>query len=201
MSPQIAILHVNTVASDEFDEFRQIVSASGLDVQIVERDPAGPMAGIEWMMPTLIVGFVASSYFGGFFQEMGKDHYLLVKEQFKKLYTKVAGPDVPDIKLVGSAGKVKPLQPYSLYFSLVGQGPNGISVKLLLKKPISELEYEQSVEAFLNLLRDMNTGALNEETSRRFRSVTTMGKTLLVVFDDATREVKPIDPRSGELVR
>lgn len=201
MSPQIAILHVNTIASDEFDEFRQIVSASGLDVQIVERDPPGPMAGIEWMMPTLIVGFVASSYFGGFFQEMGKDHYLLVKEQFKKLYTKVAGPDAPDIKLVGSAGKVKPVQPYSLYFSLVGQGPNGISVKLLLKKPISELEYEQSVEAFLNLLRDMNTGALNEETSRRFQSVTPMGKTLLVVFDEATREVKPIDPRSGELVR
>lgn len=200
MTPQIAIFHINTIPSDEFEEFRQVISVSGLDVQIVDRDPPGPMAGVEWLMPTLVIGFVASSYFGGFFQEMGKDHYLLVKEQFKKLYAKVAGPDAPDVKLLGSAGKVKPVQPYSLYFSLVGQVSNGISVKLLLKKPISQLEYEQSVEAFLNLLRDINTGSLDEEATRRFQSVTPMGKTLLVVFDKATQKVVPINPRSGELV-
>lgn len=201
MSPQIAILHVNTIPSDEFEEFKQVISLSGLDVQIIDHAPPGPMAGVELLMPTLVVGFVASSYFGGFFQEMGKDHYLLVKEQFKKLFAKVAGPDAPDVKLVGSAGKVKPAQSYSLYFSLVGQGPNGISIKLLLKKPISQFEYEQSVEAFLNLLRDMNTDSLDKETIRRFQSITPMGKTFLVVFDETTQKVIPINPRSEELVR
>jgi len=201
MSPQIAILHVNTIPSDEFEEFRRVISVSGLHVQIVDLDLPGPMAGVEWLMPTLVVGFVASSYFGGFFQEMGKDHYVLLKEQFKKLYAKVAGPDAPDVKLIGSVGKVKPVQPYSFYFSLVGQGPNGVSVKLLLKKPISQLEYEQSVEAFLNLLRDINIGSLDEEATRRFQSLTPMGKTVLVVFDEATQKVVPINPRRGELVR
>ena len=201
MAPHIVILHVNTIPGDEFEEFRQVVSASGADVQIVERDPPGPMAGVEWLLPTFVVGFVASSYFRGFLQEMGKDHYLVVKEQFKKLYAKVAGPDAPDVKLVGSPGKVKPVQPYSLYFSLVGEGPNGLSIKLLLKKPISQAEYEQSVETFLDLLRDISAGSLNAKAKRRFQSVTPMGKTLLVVFDETSKEVVPIDPRSGELVR
>lgn len=201
MKPHIGILYINTIPGDEFEEFKRVVSASGANVQIVERDPPGPMAGVEWLLPTVVVGFVASSYFGGFLQEMGKDHYLLVKKQFKKLYRKVAGPDVPDVKLIGSAGKVKPVQPYSLYFSLVGEGPNGLSIKLLLKKPISQAEYEQSLEAFLDLLRDIGDGSLSEEASKRFQSVTLMGRTLLVVFDETSKEIVPIDPRSGELVR
>ncbi len=201
MAPQIAIFHVNIIPSAEFEEFRRVTSVPGVDVQIVELDPPGPMAGVEWLMPTLVIGFVASSYFGGFFQEAGKDHYLLVKEQFKKLYAKVAGPDAPEITLIGSAGKVKPVQPYSLYFSLVGQGPNGVSVKLLLKKPLSQTEYDQSVEAFLDFLRDLNAESPDAETTKRFQSVTPIGRTLLVVFDETTKEVVPINPRSGELVR
>jgi len=182
MSPHIAVVHVNTIPSDEFEEFRQVISAPGLDVQLVERDPPGPMAGVEWLMPTLVIGFIASSYFGGFFQEAGKDHYLLVKEQFKKLYAKVAGPDTPEITLIGSAGKIRPVQPYSLYFSLVGQGPNDVSVKLLLKKQLSQVEYDQSVEAFLDFLQRLNTDSLDADAERRFRSVTPMGRTLLMVF-------------------
>lgn len=201
MAPQIAILHVNTIPSAEFEEFRRVTSVPGVDVQIVELEPPGPMAGVEWLMPTLVIGFVASSYFGGFFQEAGKDHYLLVKEQFKKLYAKVAGPDAPEIELIGSAGKVKPVQAYSLYFSLVGTGPNGVSVKLLLKKPLSQTEYDQSVEAFLDFLRDLNAESSDPETTKRFQSVTPMGRTLLMVFDETTKEVVPINPRSGELVR
>lgn len=201
MTPHIGIFYVNTVPGDAFEEFGRIVSASGADVQIVKRDPPGPMAGVEWLLPTFVVGFVASSYFGGFLQEMGKDHYLLVKEQFKKLYSRVAGPDAPDVKLIGSGGKVKPIQPYSLYFSLIGEGPNGLSMKLLLKKPITQAEYEQSVEAFLDLLRDISTNSLGEQSARRLQSVTPMGKTLLVIFDETSKEVLPIDPRTGELIR
>ncbi len=107
------------------------------------------MAGIKWLMPTFVIGFVASAYFGGFFQEMGKDHYVLVKEQFKKLYLKVAGPETPNVKLMGSEGKVNKVQPYSLYFSMIGEGPNGLQLKLLLKKPSTQAEYERSVDRFL----------------------------------------------------
>ncbi len=201
MAPHIGIIYVNIVSGDEFEEFKQIVSAQGADVQLIEREPPGPMAGIEWLLPTFVIGFVASSYFGGFLQEMGKDHYLLVKQQFKKLYSKVAGPDAPDIKLVGSAGKVKPVQPYSLYFSLVGDGPDGLSIKLLLRKPISQIEFEKSIDGFLDYLHDISNGSLDERSSKRIEAVKPAGKTVLVVFDEVLEEIVPVDPRSGELIR
>ncbi len=159
------------------------------------------MAGVEWLMPAFVTAFVASAYFGGFFQEMGKDHYVLLKEQFKKLYPKVAGPEAPEVKLVGTKGKVDETQPYSLYFSLVGEGPNGLRVKLLLKKQIASAEYDRCVEIFLDLLRDLNAGTLSDAARRRFESVTPMSHTMLVVYDDTIDEVVPIDPRTGELRR
>jgi hypothetical protein len=201
MPPQIAIFHVNTVPSQAFDEFRRITASPEVDVQVVAVDPPGPMAAIEWLMPTVVIGFVASAYFGGFFQEMGKEHYLLVKERFKRLYPEVAGPDSPDVKLIGSGGKVREVQPYSLYFSLVGEGPNGIRIKLLLKRPIPQTEYDHCVEVFLDLLRDLNSAKLSESSQRRFQAVTPIGRTILVVLDEETDEIVPIDPRTGELAR
>jgi hypothetical protein len=201
MPPKIAIIHVNSVPSETFEEFRQVTASREVDVQVLAVDPPGPTAGIEWLMPAFVTGFVASAYFGGFFQEMGKDHYVLLKEQFKKLYPKVAGPEAPDVKLVGTKGKVNEVQPYSLYFSLVGEGPNGLRVKLLLKKQIASAEYDRCVEIFLDLLRDLNTGTLSDAARRRFESVTPMSRTMLVVYDDTIDEVVPIDPRTGELRR
>jgi len=174
ISPQIAIFHVNTIPSESFEEFRSATERPEVVVQVVAVEPPGPMAGIEWLMPAFVTAFVASAYFGGFFQEMGKDHYLLLKEQLKKLYPKVAGPEAPNLQLVGTKGKVSETQPYSLYFSVVGEGPKGVRVKLLLKKQIAPAEFERSVDLFLDLLRDMNSGTMNEVVRKRFESVTSV---------------------------
>ena len=135
--PKIAIVHVNTVPGEAFDEFRLATTSPEVEVQVIAVEPPGPMAGVEWLMPAVVTGFIASAYFGGFFQEMGKDHYVLLKEQLKKLYRKVAGPDAPEVRLVGTKGKVKEVQPYSLFFSLMGEVPDGLRLKLLLKRQIS----------------------------------------------------------------
>jgi len=201
MTSKIAIIHVSTVPSEMFEEFRKATASREVDVEVLAINPPGPMAGVELLMPAFVTAFVASAYFGGFFQEMGKDHYLLLKQQFKKLYSKVAGPDAPEVKLIGSRSKVNEAQPYSLYFSIVGEGPSGLRVKMLLKKQISPTEYDQCVELFLDLVRDLNAGALSDAARKRFESITPMGRTVLVVYDDTIDEIVPIDPRSGELKR
>lgn len=195
--PKIAIVHVNTVPGHVFEEFRLASTSPEVDVQIIAIEPPGPMAGIEWLMPAFVTGFIASAYFGGFFQEMGKDHYVLLKEQIKKLYPKVAGPDAPDVRLVGTRGKVNEAQPYSLFFALMGEGPDGLRLKLLLKRPISPEEYGRCVDAFLTILEDLNSGSLTAAVQRRFESVAPIGRTMLVVYDDALGEVVPVDPRTG----
>lgn len=199
--PKIAIVHVNTVPGEAFENFRLATTSPDVEVEVVAVEPPGLMAGIEWLMPAFVTGFVASAYFGGFFQEMGKDHYLLLKEQFKKLYPKVAGPESPQIRVVGTKGKVNEVQPYSLYFSLIGEGPNDLRLKLLLKKQVAPAEYDRCVDLFLDLLKDMNSGAMTDAVRRRFDSVMPMGRTVLVVYDDTLDDIVPIDPRTGELKR
>jgi hypothetical protein len=201
MKPDLAIFHENSIPGDLFEEFRSVTETREKNIQIVSIEPLGPMAAIEWLMPTFIIGFIASSYFGGFLQEMGKEHYLLVKQQFKKLYPKVAGPDAPEVKLIGTQGKIRTDQPYSLYFSLIGEGPNSVQIKLLLKREVSQIEYENTIDKFLDLLSNLNCGSIDENTAQRFNGVLRAGRTILVVYDESTNSIVPIDPRTGELIR
>lgn len=200
MQPHIAIFHVNTVPSATFSEFRSSLMREQLIVEVAEREPDGPFAGVEWLMPTFVIGFIASAYFGGFLQEMGKDHYISLKEQFRRLYKPLAGPDAPEVELIGTKGKIKSEQPFSLYFSLVGEGPDGLRFKLLLRRPTSEEEYSASVDAFLDFLRDINHCGLSPEFRQLLETAKPVGKTMLVVRSSNTGRVVPVNPRTGEIV-
>ena len=201
MQPHITILLVNTVQPGPFEDFKASLEPVGVQVDIVRREPPGPMAAIEWLVPTFVVGFVASAYFGGFFQEMGKDHYLAVKARFHKLYDSVAGPKSPTISLVGTEGKVRGQQPYSLYFSLVGEGPGGLRFKLLLRRPVTEEEFCRSVDAFLDFLLEVQTSTPRPDLVRRLAEAKPMGQTMLLVYHPETDSIAPINPRTGEVVR
>jgi hypothetical protein len=200
MSPHLAIFHVDSVPADIFADFKSELQNEHINVAVVEREAGGPFAGIEWLMPTFVIGFVASAYFGGFFQEMGKDHYLALKERFKRLYKPLASADAPEVHLVGTKGKVKAEQPYSLYFSLVGEGPDGIKFKLLLRRPISEQDYSACIEAFLDFLRDINLFGPSPEMRKRLEAAKPMGSTMLLVVSPQSGRIAPINPRTGEVI-
>ena len=199
--PPIAIFHVETVSPEEFSEFRDSVSRAELQVSIVSREPAGPMAGLEWLTPTVVIGFIASAYFGGFFQELGKDHYSVVKHQFQKLYQKVAGPEAPEVKIVSSAGKLGSSPKYSLYFSVIGESPDGVKLKLLIPRPISKTEYDLMIELFLNYLLAINSQDTNPEILRKLQESNPIGRTALLIYDKESGHIEPINARTGETVR
>ena len=79
MTPHIAIFHVDSVPTEYFQDFVETVRSDKLELQVVER-PSGPMAGIEWLMPTAIFAYLAKPYFESFLKEMGKDHYTASRE-------------------------------------------------------------------------------------------------------------------------
>lgn len=64
----------------DFEDFK----SKGLiaDIQVLRPQV---FASFEWIMPTLVVGFVFKSYFDGFLKEAGKDHYQLLSSSLKKL--------------------------------------------------------------------------------------------------------------------
>jgi len=50
--PDLAVVFEEGIPDEQFLEFKDAVSASGLDVAVESRPAAGPYAGVEWFIPT-----------------------------------------------------------------------------------------------------------------------------------------------------
>lgn len=192
--PHVVLLHVEKFPAEYVADFTDTVRADGLELLVQSRPSGAPFAAIEWLMPTAIVAYLAKPYFESFLKEMGKDHYGLVKQGLKKIYARVAGPRAPEVSLVSSAGKVDREQPYSLFFSVVIEGPDGSRFKLLIPRPITETEYDLAIGAFLDFADRLHSKGLDEQFAVALSAIPNPGRTILVVYDVAAKHVKPIDP-------
>ncbi|GAB1576220.1 hypothetical protein [Bordetella petrii] len=193
MPPHIVFLHVDSVPAEYFQDFIDTVRADNLDLQVVAR-PSAPMAGVEWLMPTVILAYLAKPYFESFLTEMGKDHYELVKAGLKKLYKRVAGPESPEVTLIATGGKVNKYQPYSLFFSVVVEGLDGERIKLLIPRPIDEVEYRAAIDAFLDFAEGLHVSSLDGDDLSSIEAPHRVGSTVLVAYDSNTKKIRSVDP-------
>lgn len=76
-APHLVIVHVDTVSEEFLSEFTTLVRTDGLSL-LVQARPSVPFAGIEWLMPSAIVAFLAKPYFESFLKEMGREQALRV---------------------------------------------------------------------------------------------------------------------------
>lgn len=197
MHSHLAILHIDAIPPDFFAEFREIIQADGLKIEVQSRPTNAAFAAVEWLMPTAVVAYLARPYFESFLKEMGKDHYELLKEGLKRLYIRTAGPKAPEVSLVSTVGKVSPEQPYSLFFSIVAQGPEKTQFKLLIQRPITQSDYEAAVSSFLDFIQQVHTDTLDTETIAAYEGTLLTGKTILVAYSLETRTIVPVNPFEG----
>ena len=195
----LGFTHDENIPREFLAEFEETVRTDGLEVQFQPMPLGTAYAGIEWLMPTAIVAYIAKPYFESFLKEMGKDHYNLLKEGFKKLYAKVAGPRAPEVTLIATAGKVAKEQPYSLFFSIVAEAGDGIRFKLLIQRPVSQEEYETLISKFLDFLIEVRGNSLDERTLEAFRNAPISAGTILVRYDPANQNIVPFNPLEGRL--
>ncbi len=191
--PHLAIVHVDTIPREFLGEFASSVRSDGLVLKVQAR-PATPFAGIEWLMPSAIAAYLAKPYFESFLKEMGKDHYALLKDGLKKLYKRVAGPDAPEVTIVSTAGKASQEQPYSHFFSVLLQGPNGELFKLLIPRPITKQEYEMAIGAFLDFGESLYAQTLDANAAEVLKARPAAGRTVLLAYDVSEQRLKSIDP-------
>lgn len=197
MNPHLIVFHSESVPSEYFDDFVVAVRSERLECHVQAR-PDEPFATLEWLMPTVIVAYVAKPYFESFLKEMGKDHYAVLKDAFKRLYSRVAGPKSPEVSLVSAGGKASSEQPYSLFFSIVAEGPHDVRFKLLIPRPIEEVEYAAAIDAFLKFADRVHSGKLDEEpAAAELSTPPQVGRTALVVYDVDAKCIRAVDPLAG----
>ena len=98
MIPHIRVVHREDISSDKFSDFTDSIQHVGLDVKCESVSNPAPYAGIEWLMPTFVVIFIAKAYFDGFLKEAGKDHYQILKTGLAKLSEKFDRTNMPEAR-------------------------------------------------------------------------------------------------------
>lgn len=193
--PDLAVIFEDGIPDEQFVEFKDAVSASGLDVVVESRPAAGPYAGVEWFIPTAIVFFVAKSYFDGFLNEAGKDHYQLLKSKISNAAIKTMQSPRIEPVLFGSKGKLREDNPYSLALSIYADANDGNTFKLLLPKLSYQPDYEQIVCSFLNFLNDYHEGVKVLGDIGFDTSVQPPGRTILVHMNEESKKIEWVDHR------
>ena len=188
---QVGLSYSQGAVPDEIAaDFASAVSGVGLRVDVRSEKP--PIrAGIEWLLPTAVVVYLAHAYLGGFLGEMGKDHYALLKRQVAGLGQRLLHHGDPEVAMVTTSGVASTGDVYSLAFSVVARVADHRRVKLLVPKAASEAEIAAGIEAFFALLLDVD--ALRS-TVRESESTTIGADPVLVFFDPNTATLRIADP-------
>lgn len=156
--PHLAISYRKGLPRELLDSFKTEVETDGLAIRVEATPYSGPYACPEWFVPTIVVAFVAKSYFDGFLKEMGKDHYQLLKRKLSSMANDVMSKPKIEPVIVGTPGKVSSKNPYSLAFSVCAEANDGNTFKLLLPKPSDAHDYTEIIYIFLEFLNEFHQG-------------------------------------------
>ncbi len=192
--PQIAVSYLNSIPQSVIDEFTAAISHPKLDLRSETREDS-VYAGVEWLLPTALVVYIGKSYFDGFLKEMGKDHYVLLKKGLIKLKSKLR--DFSLIKLTGSAGKISKESTYTFTFSIYAEADNNQRFKLLIQNNITDIDYEEIIEAFLNFLAAYNNGTIAQAVLNKLSIGDPSSKTILIAYNFKKHELETVEVTRG----
>lgn len=194
--PDIALIYEDSLPSEIFEEFRTSFDNEELNILVDSRPPSGPQACIEWFIPTLVMIFIAKSYFGGFFNELGKAHGLALNAKLSGLATKIMSTPRIEPILSGSSGKLSTGNPYSLAFSIFAEANDGKKFKLLIPKPSEENNYNEIINIFLEFLSEYHSGIKNLEDTGFDSCAKLTSGTIFVQVNQKTKCVEWLDQRN-----
>ena len=186
----IFIRHEDDINSSTFDSFLNTISSNKLSLEVMKVPKSGPMAGVEWLLPTATIIIIAKPYFQSFMSEMGKDHYILLKKGLNNLRGKFFGKDVSQRVLVTSNNAPnKAKNKYSFDFSIIVEAKNGKDFKLLIPKEVTQEEYENTINVFLDYIERYYDNKINIDDDKFI-----FGKTALLAYDEKSGKLEFINP-------
>lgn len=188
--PDILVMHYEDIPGELFGDFFNAIKAPDLRARAFAFS-SGPYAGLELYLPAAIGIFIASSYFSGFFAKAGEDHYEAFKAASVKLWNRVR--NVPTVA-IGTPGKVRSSQKFSLVYSITGELLPRLSFKFVLRTSFSDNESAVAISRFLDLIRNIHLGEIDEDTLKALLLHRPIGGVVIVTFDPTTNSIVPVDP-------
>jgi hypothetical protein len=191
MKPILLVTYQIGMPTAPFEEFAMKVNYGQFKVHIREIEPQGPLAGIMWTMMTMSAAYIGGNYFGSMIKELGKDHYLVLKDALAKLTQETM--EMPRIEptLFGTTGKLDQADIFSMGFSIWADLPKDRRVKLLVPKVADKDDYSKLSDAFFDFVKrchEEGEGVLTEigfDVSRKSNPITVFYNKLTGVIEYA----------------
>lgn len=194
--PDVALIYEEGMPSELYIDFEKALHNPNIRIAIESRPPSGPQACLEWFIFPIVAAYIAKPYFKALFGEMGKDHYLLLKEKLSETAGKVMSQPKIEPVLLGSAGKLSTENPYSLAFSIYAEANDGKKFKLLLPKKSSvENDYNEIVNVFLDFLSEYHAGIKQLDEIGFDSNANPPSGLIFVCVDPITKSIEWLDHR------
>lgn len=194
-SSHISVSYIEDILPESFADFSALIHHRSLSYKCESRPRPGPYAGVEWLIPTVVVVFIGKAYFESFLKEAGKDHYHLLKAGLAKLADRFIGANAPATRLIFSDGKVKEDAPkYSLVYSIYAELEDGISTKLLLQENLSADQCNDALNSFLEFVEMAHEGNLDPSSVKGLAGVRLVGRILLLSYNPCLKQLEVVNP-------
>lgn len=176
-------------------EFHDTVATPRLHLTLEKMPSTRALAGVEWLMPTAIMLFVAKSYLDGFLGEAGRDHYVALKKGVKQVADRVGRLTVTRI---GTPGKLATVQPYSPVFSIWFQRDDETRFKFLIPVDLPPEEVDAAFDSFFTFLDGWH-GSMAQRERVPFETARAVGRTVLLAYSAETKRIEIVDPLAGRV--
>ncbi len=117
---------------------------------------------------SLITAYIAKPYFEAMLQELGKEHFQLLKKKLSDIGTDVIKKRRIEPTFVATPGKISGNNPYSHAFSIMVDSSSGFVFQLLIPKYSEDYDYQRLIDTFMDFINDYHLGLLpNFEVTTR----------------------------------
>lgn len=195
--PDLLLVYEERIPEETFVPLIEEVKRTGASFRSEKIPSPEPYAGMEWYVPTAAVLFIASSYFGGFFQEMGKEHYHSLKNGIKSLKNKFFGPNPEhNYYSVGTNGKVAKKQIFSSGFSIYAKTKSGQTIKFLFFDKAADSLLEKTLNCYVEALAEYYGPGEEDYLSVQINKLKKVPPVLVVYYNPKDSRPEIIDHNS-----
>jgi hypothetical protein len=183
-----------SVSDDVIRDVEYYFKRIGPDFHVEIIPDRGPQAGIEWLLPTLLIIFFAKPFIKNLAKEMGSDLCKLIKLGILSIWSKFFGPNPKYKYRIIVAGKsIREDFEFSPAFSIYIELSDLVKIKFLYKQSWIHEKFDDATHTFLYNITLLYSGQDSDLTKILEKSAIKRG-IILVTFHERTKMLEVISP-------
>lgn len=152
------------------NRFRKELETQNLNLDIRKLPTGGPYASLEWAIPTLIAVYILKPYFEGFLNEMGKEHYNILKNWLQRNSESTRLIKVTTVVAKQSSNKINAPSTQSKVFSINSITNEGHKIKFLFDENFEPECWNIGIKNAMNILEKHFTNGQSDELTIEIKS-------------------------------